>query len=269
MRPCCYFHRFMALYLLVNAAGCDQKLPNAAPPTKPATPTQVNSRLAEDWISKPINEWPQIVLTNHAEFTGHTSLDGASSFLIQADNDRVLAATAAHLIGSAGGVEPKIRVSELPSTIRSWKMFPRSKPDEFVEIKALTTKDLERKGLDWLLFSVNLPDRLPAYPLKVRQEAIQVGESVFLIGCPYAERECVQNVYRGIVTARGSADRFRYDIDPPVDIRGFSGAPIIDQQGYLVGIMTVWFDPKMSGEKFLEAGGEDVSPIYELLRTAN
>lgn len=56
-----------------------------------------------------------------------------------------------------------------------------------------------------------------------------------------------------------------YDIEPPADIRGFSGAPIIDKDGYLVGVITVWFNPKMEGENFLEAGGEDVQTIYSFL----
>jgi len=73
----------------------------------------------------------------------------------------------------------------------------------------------------------------------------------------------------GVITKRAAGDRFRYDIDSPVDIRGFSGAPIIDEKGYVVGVMTVWFDPKMSGDNFLEAGGEDIASIYGLLHRGN
>jgi len=31
--------------------------------------------------------------------------------------------------------------------------------------------------------------------------------------------------------------------------------------GYLVGVMTVWFDARNDGEKYLEAGGEDSVPM--------
>ncbi len=65
-------------------------------------------RIAEPWISREPEDWPQIVLTNHAEFHGHTPLDGASGFLIRTEDDRVFAATARHLIGLEGGVEPGI-----------------------------------------------------------------------------------------------------------------------------------------------------------------
>ena len=87
---------------------------------------------------------------------------------------------------------------------------------------------------------------------------------VYLIGCPYVEATCKQNVYVGKVTMRAQ-DRFRYDIDPPVDLRGFSGAPVIDRNGHVVGVTTVWFKPKMQGEKYLEAGGEDAASVYPLI----
>ena len=74
-----------------------------------------------------------------------------------------------------------------------------------------------------------------------------IGESVHLIGVAYAEPEVLQKVYSGTVTERGYGDRFRYTISPHVDIRGFSGAPIVDDAGLVVGVMTVWFHPKMDG----------------------
>lgn len=35
-----------------------------------------------------------------------------------------------------------------------------------------------------------------------------------------------------------------------------------DRAGHVVGVMTVWFQPRMQGEKDLEAGGEDAASIY-------
>lgn len=238
-------------------SGCGNDSANTAP--------TVDSRVAEQWISKPKNEWPQIVLTNHAEFNGHTALQGASSFLIKTDDDRVYAATAAHLIGSAGGVVPDIPINQLTQKIRPWKMFPRTMPDDFVEVISLGTTGLKARNRDWLVLSIKNSDRLPASPLKLRREPVRVGEIVFFIGCPYIERDCKQNLYAGVVTKREYGNRFRYDIHPPVDLHGFSGSPIIDEKGYVVGVVTVWFDPRMSGDKFLECGGEDVAFIYDLL----
>ncbi|QDU58492.1 hypothetical protein Pan181_47290 [Aeoliella mucimassa] len=148
-------------------------------------------------------------------------------------------------------------------------MFPRTMPDDYIEVHSLGVRGLDDEILDWLVLSIENADPLPGYPLKLRKEPVRIGETVYLIGCPYIEQDCKQNVYTGTITERAFGDRFRYDIEPPVDIRGFSGAPIIDEKGYVVGVMTVWFDPKMSGDEYLEAGGEDIASIYELVQRSN
>lgn len=253
-------YAFVALCCL--GCGGDSGDPASAAPA-------VDNRVAEPWMSKPKSEWPQIVLTNHAEFYDHSSLEGASGFLIKTNNSRVLAATAAHLIGAAGGVEPTIPINQLTPKIASWRMFPRTAPNAFVEIAALGVQGLDKEGLDWLILSIKKVDPLPAYPLKLRKEPVRVGETVFLIGCPYVEETCKQNVYTGQVTVREYSNRFRYDLEPPVELRGFSGAPIVDMKGYVVGVMTIWFDTKRSGDRDLEGGGEDIATIYESVHRAN
>lgn len=220
---------------------------------------------SETWISLPPNQWPQMVLTNYAEFEGHTELDAASGFLIRTPEDEVIAATAKHLVGYNGGVEPTLPVTKLNERLRMWRMFPRTKPDDFVEITGLAAGGLDQEGLDWLLLTIEPTDPLPAYPLRARKQPVEIGETVYLIGCPYSEPDCQQNVYTGVVTGRDYDDRFRYDLKPAVDLRGFSGAPIIDKNGHLVGVMTVWFDPKMSGDQYLEGGGEDLTFVYQAL----
>ena len=206
-----------------------------------------------------------MVLTNEAKFNGHTSLQGASAFLIKTRDGRTLAATARHLLGPNGGVEPEISVSQLNSAIRNWRIHPRTLPDDFVEADGVGAAGLDDPRLDWLLLTIK-PSKheLPATPLTLSSRPVEVGETVYLVGCPYVEADCKQNVYTGKITAR-QGNLFRYDIDPPVDIRGFSGAPILDQKGHVVGVMTVWFEPKLKGEKFLEAGGEDAASVHSFL----
>ena len=48
-----------------------------------------------------------------AEFIGHTPLHGASAFLVKSQDGRTLAATARHLVGPNGGVEPEISLAGL------------------------------------------------------------------------------------------------------------------------------------------------------------
>jgi hypothetical protein len=184
---------------------------------------------------------------------------------VSSRSGHVFAATAKHLIGENGGVKPDVSLSEFNSALQQWHMFPRTMPKASVDVEALGVGGLEGRNCDWLILKLKQGEKkLPAQPLHARQDPVTVGERVYLIGCPYVERDCKQNVYRGKVTARRN-DRFRYDLDPPVELRGFSGAPIIDEKGYLVGVMTVWFEPKVKGETYLEGGGEDATTIYPLV----
>jgi hypothetical protein len=269
-RYLCLWRWIACAAIAVCCIGCGKDAQKGAPADDSTTQAaKADNRVAEPWIATPSTEWPQIVLTNDAEFNGHSSLQGASSFLIKTDDNRVLAATAAHLLGSAGGVEPAVPIDQLASRIQSWKMHPRTMPDVSVEITSTGVKGLERKNLDWLILSIKKIEQLPAYPLRLRKEPVGIGEPVYLIGCPYAEQDCKQKVYAGVVKERAYGDLCGYDLNSPVDIRGFSGAPILDANGYVVGVMMVWFEPKMAGDNFLEAGGQDAAFIYELVNAAN
>ncbi len=239
---------------LVMFAGCK-------PSPKPAMAPSANLS-PEPWSKQAPQQWPQIVLTNDAEFRGHTPLQGASCFLVDTRSGVTWAATALHLIGENGGVQPEIKIQELNEKISTWRMFPRTLPDNYLEADKVAVAGLGEGGDDWLLLTIKPSDRpLPATAVKIRPEAVRVGEKVFLIGCPYAEEGCKQNVYAGTVVERGNVAFFRYELETAVDIRGFSGAPIVDKNGHLVGVMTVWFTPRMKGDQFLEAGGQDAAYI--------
>jgi hypothetical protein len=185
--------------------------------------------------------------------------------LVRVPGGRVLGATAKHLIGEAGGVEPPVRLADLSGVLKSWVMHPRTDPGSTVALDQLAIDAGDEGAHDWLLMSLKSSKRVPAKVLTARLAPVAVGETVYLIGVPYSEPGTAQNVYRGTVTAR-AGDRFRYTLNPPVDLRGFSGAPVIDAKGMAVGVMTVWFDRKLVGGKDVEGGGEDTSTALRLLR---
>ena len=236
--------------------GCDQ-----------ATPVPVNdNRHPVPWIGNDKSEWPQVLLTNYAEFDGHTRLEGASSFLVKNENGVVLAITARHLLCEHGGVRPTVSVSRINEVLKGWVLFPRDNPDQFVRLGGVTLSHLSHADASWdeIDFVVlDLAEEPPQQfePLPIRKSPIQIGERVYLFGVPYDEPGG-QNVYSGTVTER-QGTRFRYNISPAANIRGFSGAPIIDSKGYVVGLMTVWFDALMDGDKYLEAGGQDIGLVYQ------
>jgi hypothetical protein len=220
---------------------------------------------AEAWVTKRAAEWPQIVLTNETSFRGHTALHGASAFLLRLPKGEIVGATALHLLGENGGVSPILPPSRLDNVLEAWSLFPRTRPEVSVAVKGLGPMAVGRDS-DWLILRVDrtkLPDNVA--PLRPRERPVAVGERVFLIGVSYAEPNVAQKVYSGTVTRR-DGDRFRFDITPSVDITGFSGAPIVDRNGLLVGVTSVWFEPKAEGGRHTESGGEDVATLLGLLK---
>lgn len=220
------------------------------------------------WISQPPAQWPQIVLTHDASFhDGHSPLKGASGFLLRTPDGRVLGATARHLIGEAGGVQPEIYLEDLNHVIANWRMHPRTRPAQAIAMRGLAASGLDRPDLDWLLLAP--VDPMPSVgiePLQVRQRPVEVGETVYLIGCPYSAPRCVQQVYAGRVVERLPGQMFRYEFKPHVNLSGFSGAPLIDAQGHLVGVMTISFRPRELLDRHVEGGAQDVAAIAPLLR---
>jgi Fe-S cluster assembly iron-binding protein IscA len=244
---------------LTLSAGCPRRRPPAADPTPPAAQgaradaAGAPAPAREPWADRPPAEWPQIVLTNRADFRGHTGLHGASAFLVRDRDGTVLAATARHLLGEDGGVRPAVAVADLEQALVSWKMSPRTLEADFVIVE----KPRSARHDVVLLHVKPGPRALPARPLQVRPEQARAGERVYLVGCPYAESRCKQNVYPGKVLEHGEGPGFQFSLDRPVAIPGFSGAPIVDEAGRAVGVLQGGDGQTATGQDLLPAFNED------------
>ncbi len=179
----------------------------------------------------------QVLLTNWAEFKEHTGLNGASAFVINYRNKHYVV-SAKHLIGTDGGVEPEIKPAELMDYLLSWKLFPRVPVKEASDTVVIAKEKLNyNTDKDILLLPIaNRP--LEILPLTVNFEMPKKGDKLYIIGCPYSEENCKQNVYEltydsyeadlGVMLAI-SKDTFQ--------LAGFSGAPLLNAKGEVVGII--------------------------------
>lgn len=194
----------------------------------------------------------QILLTNEAQFTKNRTLEGASGFLIKY-KDMTFAVTAKHLLGDAGGVEPEISLNELSKSFIKWEMMPRVVANPENETVKLDAKDLDFSQIfsDILLLKVTSKN-FEIEPLLVNFDLPKVGEVLYLIGCPYSQTKCKQNIYEVEYAEYENSQNLLIGVIKSKDnLSGFSGAPLLNSKGEVVGVLVG--GGEFEGENFVTA----------------
>nr|WKN36560.1 trypsin-like peptidase domain-containing protein [Tunicatimonas sp. TK19036] len=222
-------------------------------------PVNLLAQPKEPWVNQPSKDWPTIALVNEVLYKNGDSYDDPSlkeigyagtGFLIDTGTD-TLAATAKHVLWTAQNHKQSgVSVNE---ELKQWVMHPRGDSEEQVIIKKLINEDkgevlmgpessiLER---DWLIFSIEQTSS-QIYPLKPRYTSLLPGEKVYRLSNPYSAAETV--IYESeIIRTEGNDILLKTDTTKLKP--GSSGSPVIDTDGYLVGIFSSAFGDAQSGQ---------------------
>jgi tetratricopeptide (TPR) repeat protein len=200
----------------------------------------------EPWIDLPKEQWPVIALTNHVQYkNGDRYLApsftyAGTGFLINTGND-TLAATAKHVLWIAKN--KKSTFVQINNELAAWTMTPKGDPANVVEIDRLINEDsteiLEGNGStilerDAIFFSVrNSSPNI--YPLKPRYTEVKPGEKLYILSCNYNDSAC--KIFEGRVYKKLGMD-ILIDRNMQDMQGGSSGSPVIDANGFLVGIIS-------------------------------
>ena len=193
------------------------------------------------WMEQPQSEWPQITMVSQIEYTDAEHPIAGCGFLLDT-GDEILAATAKHVL--IFFKSPTMESVDFAGSLKAWRMFPKNSPSDTVLIDRLINTDSSESleevpaKSDWLLFT--LSHRTPdVQPLRLRTDPLEAGEPIYIIGWRYSDVDCPQVIYQGeyvkeedgtlIVTAEELADN---------TMPGLSGSPVIDSQGYVIGLMS-------------------------------
>ncbi len=186
-------------------------------------------------------EWPQILLRNNGIFAGHSPARGACSFLVDGDNGSVWLATSVQMLGDEGGVRPPVNADRLAAELYLWRAYFPGDESSFVDAVGGDAL-VSAVGPGWLALKIaSSPALLPASPVKLRHNPPAAGETVYLVGLPAGDRTgASQHLYAAQVTAAHQEDpsQFGFTLAVPFPLSGFTGAPIVDVRGDLVGVLT-------------------------------
>ncbi len=212
--------------ILVAACGTD-------PPDEPDS--------YGSWMRLPPAEWPKLAVVNQIDYDDQHHPVAGCGCLLEVGGE-VLAATAKHVLTYFRSA--RMDAVDFEGTLKSWRMFPKDRPSELVVVDELVNRESGEPlegipcGKDWLLFTVReRPQSIQ--PLRIRTTPLQRGEAVYVVGWRYTEEDCPQIVYEGSFV-RSERDAVLITVEALIDntVPGLSGAPAIDGEGYLVGLMS-------------------------------
>lgn len=195
-----------------------------------------------DWMEKPVSGWPDLVMVNTVEFTDTTFRNIANAFLVDTGFD-TLAVTCKHLFMVFR--EQTNNVIHPGEHFRKWEIYPKGEPGRSILLGALINQNRNEatgefntlKSRDWLVFRLG-GDYSGFYPLKIRNKPVSKGEIVYAVGWAFRQTTLDPSVIKMQVFRNEGYYFYTQTLTQNVDPAGRSGSPVIDKNGYLVGIVS-------------------------------
>lgn len=200
--------------------------------------------IKESWIEKPDSSWPDFALTNEISFTDTTYYDIANSFLINTGFDTI-GVSCKHLFMVFEN-QLGLNSIDLGSKFIYWNMYPKNHKEKAVTIKRLINKNPNEqigqfntlKVRDWIIFEIEGQNN-QLYPLKIRYTPVKNNEIVYAVGWGMMQKDNSKPALIKLQCFKNLGDYFYIKpLETDTHPAGRSGSPVIDKNGYLVGIVS-------------------------------
>lgn len=204
--------------------------------------TTLNSNcLSQENVSN--KKFEAITLVNKIDFFNPKFNQARFScgFLLKYNNE-TFAVTAKHLLKIIKSDEMNSLTFE--NSIKNWSLFPLTKNSEIVITDKLLNENktelLSEKSTydnDWLVFSIK-ENHSKVKPLEMRTSALVAGEKLYVVGWTRKMETGEQRVYEFEYFKTIGNRILLKELIVPEQFGGLSGAPLIDEKGMLVGIVS-------------------------------
>jgi len=201
-------------------------------------------------------KFDKIALTNKIEFV-NSKFDQqrfSCGFLLAYAND-TFAVTAKHLMQFIKPDDMKTLVFN--NSVKNWNLFQLNNPGTFVTTGKLlnenATEVLTDKSIydnDWLVFSIAQKNQSGIKPLQPRLTPLVTGEKLYVVGWTRKMEEGPQRVYEFEYYKTIGRRILLKDIIVPELLGGLSGAPLVDEAGKVVGIVSNGTVDPVTGKKY-------------------
>ena len=200
-------------------------------------------------------QFPEIALTNRITFTDpHFDQPRFSCGFLLVHQQDTFAITAKHLLKF-------IKTKEMPrlalgNSVKSWSLFSLPDNGKSVVTQHLLNENpaasLDDKAIydeDWLVFSLR-SNQTNVKPLAFRTTPLQPGEKLYVIGWTRHMETGPQRVYEFEYYKTADHRLLLKEVVVPEQFGGLSGAPLVDEQGQLVGIVSGGTVDPVSKQKY-------------------
>lgn len=187
--------------------------------------------------------FPPISLINKIEFfdSARNRDKLGCGFLLKYRQD-TFAVTAKHILSVAK--TDSMKYLTIDKYISKWSMRPLNKEDESVVVDKLLNENKKEKinakdrfTNDWMVFSIR-KNKSHVQPVEFRTTPLVKGEKLYIVGWTRHETEGPQRVYEFKYYKTRGTHFLVKNLIVPEKFGGLSGAPVLDANGLLVGIVS-------------------------------
>ena len=187
-----------------------------------------------------IPDFPLTTMINYVEFQNpkfNNPIAGCA-FLIETEKG-ILAVTCKHSLWVAKSDVMKNICFE--NTLKQWRMHRKDDTTKYIITENLLNENKdeligeENVYADYLVFSIK-ENKSDVKPLKIRKSNILPGEKLYIIGWSFQDKEGKQRIYE-VKYVKSKDNKLLVEM-PDLNLAGTSGSPIVDKDGFLVGIVS-------------------------------